>query len=82
MYIINYGYIIDLEINEIVEEVMVFVLCVFKIFIWEDIIEINCYGGILIINCILELIMIYGVCMVELGEYIKCVFLNGCIDLF
>lgn len=79
---INYGYIIDLEFKEVVEEVMVFVLRVLKIFICEDIIEINCYGGILMINRVLEFIMIYGVRMVELGEFIKCVFLNGCIDLF
>ena len=47
----------------------------------EDIIEINCHGGILTINRILELTMTYGARMAEPGEYTKRAFLNGRIDL-
>ncbi|MCG2283234.1 tRNA uridine-5-carboxymethylaminomethyl(34) synthesis GTPase MnmE [Staphylococcus epidermidis] len=78
---INYGHIIDLETNETVEEVMVSVLRAPKTFTREDIIEINCHGGILTINRILELTMTYGARMAEPGEYTKRAFLNGRIDL-
>ncbi|MCO6337964.1 tRNA uridine-5-carboxymethylaminomethyl(34) synthesis GTPase MnmE [Staphylococcus epidermidis] len=78
---INYGHIIDPETNETVEEVMVSVLRAPKTFTREDIIEINCHGGILIINRILELTMTYGARMAEPGEYTKRAFLNGRIDL-
>ena len=56
---INYGHIIDPETNETVEEVMISVLRAPKTFTREDIIEINCHGGILTINRILELTMTY-----------------------
>ena len=56
---INYGHIIDPETDETVEEVMVSVLRAPKTFTREDIIEINCHGGILTINRILELTMTY-----------------------
>lgn len=78
---INYGHIIDPETNETVEEVMVSVLRAPKTFTREDIIEINCHGGILTINRILELSMTYGARMAEPGEYTKRAFLNGRIDL-
>lgn len=78
---INYGHIIDPETNETVEEVMVSVLRAPKTFTREDIIEINCHGGILTINRILELTMTYGARMAEPGEYTKRAFLNGRIDL-
>ena len=78
---INYGHIIDPETNETVEEVMVSVLRTPKTFTREEIIEINCHGGILTINRILELTMTYGARMAEPGEYTKRAFLNGRIDL-
>ncbi|GGI37143.1 MULTISPECIES: tRNA uridine-5-carboxymethylaminomethyl(34) synthesis GTPase MnmE [Staphylococcus] len=78
---INYGHIIDPETNETVEEVMISVLRAPKTFTREDIIEINCHGGILTINRILELTMTYGARMAEPGEYTKRAFLNGRIDL-
>ena len=78
---INYGHIIDPESKEVVEEVMVSVLRAPKTFTREDIIEINCHGGILTINRILELTMTYGARMAEPGEYTKRAFLNGRIDL-
>ena len=78
---INYGHIIDPETNETVEEVMVSVIRAPKTFTREDIIEINCHGGILTINRILELTMTYGARMAEPGEYTKRAFLNGRIDL-
>ncbi len=78
---INYGHIIDPETNEVVEEVMVSVLRAPKTFTREDIVEINCHGGILTINRVLELTMTAGARMAEPGEYTKRAFLNGRIDL-
>lgn len=78
---INYGHIIDPESKEVVEEVMVSVLRAPKTFTREDIIEINCHGGILMINRVLELTMTYGARMAEPGEFTKRAFLNGRIDL-
>lgn len=78
---INYGHIIDPESKEVIEEVMVSVLRAPKTFTREDIIEINCHGGILTINRVLELTMAYGARMAEPGEFTKRAFLNGRIDL-
>lgn len=78
---INYGHIIDPESKGVVEEVMVSVLRAPKTFTREDIIEINCHGGILTINRVLELTMTYGARMAEPGEFTKRAFLNGRIDL-
>ncbi|HDG5453460.1 tRNA uridine-5-carboxymethylaminomethyl(34) synthesis GTPase MnmE [Staphylococcus aureus] len=78
---INYGHIIDPESKEVVEEVMVSVLRAPKTFTREDIIEINCHGGILTINRVLELTMTHGARMADPGEFTKRAFLNGRIDL-
>lgn len=78
---INYGHIVDPDTNEVVEEVMVSVLRAPKTFTREDIVEINCHGGILTINRVLELTMTAGARMAEPGEYTKRAFLNGRIDL-
>ncbi|HFE7791407.1 TPA: tRNA uridine-5-carboxymethylaminomethyl(34) synthesis GTPase MnmE [Staphylococcus aureus] len=78
---INYGHIIDPESKEVIEEVMVSVLRAPKTFTREDIIEINCHGGILTINRVLELTTTYGARMAEPGEFTKRAFLNGRIDL-
>ncbi|MBE5676007.1 tRNA uridine-5-carboxymethylaminomethyl(34) synthesis GTPase MnmE [Staphylococcus sp. SS87] len=78
---INYGHIIDPDTKEVVEEVMVSILRAPKTFTREDIIEINCHGGILTINRVLELTMTHGARMAEPGEFTKRAFLNGRIDL-
>ncbi|MCG3402082.1 tRNA uridine-5-carboxymethylaminomethyl(34) synthesis GTPase MnmE [Staphylococcus massiliensis] len=78
---INYGHIIDPETDEVVEEVMVSVLRAPRTFTREDIVEINCHGGILTINRVLELTMTHGARIAEPGEYTKRAFLNGRIDL-
>lgn len=54
---------------------------VLNIYIREDIIEINCYGGYFVIEKVLEVVLKNGVRIVEIGEFIKRVFLNGRIDL-
>ncbi len=76
---INYGYIMDN--NEIVDEVLVSVMLGPKTYTTEDIIEINCHGGISTTNKVLELLLTNGARLAEPGEFTKRAFLNGRIDL-
>ena len=76
---INYGHII--EDNKIIDEVMVSLMKAPKTFTREDIIEINCHGGIATTNKVLELLLDNGARLAEPGEFTKRAFLNGRIDL-
>jgi len=78
---INYGHIIDPDTGEVVEEVMAAVMRAPKTYTREDIVEINCHGGINTINRILQLTLKHGARMAEPGEFTKRAFLNGRIDL-
>ncbi|HIV81337.1 MAG TPA: tRNA uridine-5-carboxymethylaminomethyl(34) synthesis GTPase MnmE [Candidatus Salinicoccus merdavium] len=78
---INYGHIIDPDTDEVVEEVMAAVMRAPKTYTREDIVEINCHGGINTINRILQLTLKHGARMAEPGEFTKRAFLNGRIDL-
>lgn len=76
---INYGHIVDKE--KIIDEVLVSVMRAPKSFTMEDIVEINCHGGIATTNKILELLLLNGCRLAEPGEFTKRAFLNGRIDL-
>ena len=76
---IHYGFIFDRE--NVIDEVMVSVMRGPRSFTAEDTVEINCHGGILIMNRILELVVKNGARMAEPGEFTKRAFLNGRIDL-
>ncbi len=76
---INYGYIMDN--NEIVDEVLLSVMLAPKTYTTEDIIEINCHGGISTTNKVLELLLTNGARLAEPGEFTKRAFINGRIDL-
>ncbi len=76
---INYGHIIDN--NEIVDEVMLTLMRAPKTFTREDIIEINCHGGVATTNKVLELLLNNGARLAQPGEFTKRAFLNGRIDL-
>ena len=76
---IHYGFIFDRE--NVIDEVMVSVMRGPRSFTAEDTVEINCHGGILIMNRILELVVRNGARMAEPGEFTKRAFLNGRIDL-
>jgi tRNA modification GTPase len=78
---INYGHIIDPATKEEVDEVMVSVMRAPHTYTREDVIEINCHGGLLATNRILQLVLSYGARMAEPGEFTKRAFLNGRIDL-
>lgn len=76
---IHYGHII--ENGEIIDEVLVSLMKAPKTFTKEDIIEINCHGGINTTNKVLELVLSRGARLAEPGEFTKRAFLNGRIDL-
>lgn len=78
---IQYGHIVDPESHEELDEVMVTVMRAPKTYTREDIVEINCHGGIVVTNKVLQLILAAGARMAEPGEFTKRAFLNGRIDL-
>lgn len=76
---IHYGFIYDK--NEVVDEVMVSIMKKPNSFTMEDTVEINCHGGIVVLNRILEIVIKNGARLAEPGEFTKRAFLNGRIDL-
>lgn len=76
---INYGFI--KENDEIIDEVLITVMRAPSTYTTEDIVEINCHGGITSTNKVLEVILQHGARLAEPGEFTKRAFLNGRIDL-
>lgn len=76
---IHYGHIYDG--NAIVDEVMVSVMKAPGTYTGEDTVEINCHGGMFIVNKVLETVLKYGARLAEPGEFSKRSFLNGKMDL-
>ncbi|MFA6349919.1 MAG: tRNA uridine-5-carboxymethylaminomethyl(34) synthesis GTPase MnmE [Candidatus Omnitrophota bacterium] len=91
-YTIHYGWIINVmreegrgkrddRAGEIVDEVLLTVMRAPRSFTKEDIVEINCHGGIVATRRVLELCLENGARLAEPGEFTKRAFLNGRIDL-
>jgi tRNA modification GTPase len=78
---IHYGHIKNPRTEALVDEVMVSVMRAPKTFTYEDVVEINCHGGGVAANQILQLLLHEGARMAEPGEFTKRAFLNGRIDL-
>jgi tRNA modification GTPase len=76
---LHYGFIIDKE--EIIDEVMVAIMRAPATYTREDIVEIDCHGGIVVTRRILEVVLKYGARLADPGEFTKRAFLNGRIDL-
>jgi len=76
---IHYGYI--LEEGKMIDEVLVSVMKGPHSYTAEDVVEINCHGGVLVMKRILELVLKNGARPAEAGEFTKRAFLNGRIDL-
>ena len=76
---IHYGHIVNKK--EIIDEVLVSVMRSPKTYTMEDVVEINCHGGIASTNKVLELLLLNGCRLAERGEFTKRAFLNGRIDL-
>lgn len=76
---IHYGHIKDKE--EVIDEVLVSIMRAPKTFTREDVIEINCHGGVASTNKVLEVLLKNGARLAEPGEFTKRAFLNGRINL-
>ena len=80
-YHIYYGHIVDPSSNEIVDEVLVSIFKAPHSFTGEDMVEINCHGGLYVTSRVLTLCLAYGARQALNGEFTKRAFLNGKIDL-
>lgn len=76
---IHYGYIEEQE--QIIDEVMVAIMKAPSTYTREDVVEIDCHGGIVVTKKILETVLRHGARIAEPGEFTKRAFLNGRIDL-
>ena len=76
---IHYGHIVNE--GKIIDEVLVSVMLSPRTFTTEDVVEINCHGGINTTQKVLELVLANGARLAEPGEFTKRAFLNGRIDL-
>lgn len=78
---VNYGKIVDPDSRSIIDEVLLLKMCRPNTFTREDVVEIHCHGGIVVINRVLDTLFRLGVRPAEPGEFTKRAFLNGRIDL-
>lgn len=76
---VHYGAVFDGE--EMIDEVLLLVMRAPKTYTREDVIEIDCHGGVLVMKRLLETVLKYGARPAEPGEFTKRAFLNGRIDL-
>lgn len=76
---VHYGNIVDN--GKIIDEVLLIVMKAPNTYTKEDVVEIDCHGGVLVTNKILELVLKNGARCAEPGEFTKRAFLNGRIDL-
>lgn len=78
---LHYGHILDPESQEVVDEVMVSVMRAPRTYTREDVVEINCHGGVVSLQRTLDLVLAAGARLAEPGEFTQRAFLNGRIDL-
>ena len=76
---IHYGYIYDQD--ELVDEVLVMIMKKPHTYTGEDVVEIDCHGGIFSVKKILDTVLKYGAEPAGPGEFTKRAFLNGRLDL-
>ena len=76
---IHYGYIYDGD--RLIDEVLVLIMRAPRSYTTEDMVEIDCHGGVVVMKKILETLIKYGARPAEPGEFTKRAFLNGRIDL-
>lgn len=78
---INFGKIIDPDNGEIIDEVLLSKMSQPNTFTKEDVIEINCHGGIIVLKNLLNLVVKEGARLAGPGEFTQRAFLNGRMDL-
>ena len=85
---LHYGFVIENEEENkshwkdyVIDEVMAAVMKAPKSFTGEDTVEIQCHGGVFVMQKILMSVLSAGARLAEPGEFTKRAFLNGRIDL-
>lgn len=78
---IHYGWIVDREKDQTLDEVLVMLMRGPHSYTGEDTVEIDCHGGVLAVKRVLEAVLRAGARIAEPGEFTKRAFLNGRIDL-
>ncbi|MDO4943263.1 MAG: tRNA uridine-5-carboxymethylaminomethyl(34) synthesis GTPase MnmE [Lachnospiraceae bacterium] len=78
-YTAHYGYIYDGERK--IDECICLVMRAPNTYTKEDVVEINCHGGVIVMTKVLETVLKHGARPAEPGEFTKRAFLNGRIDL-
>jgi tRNA modification GTPase len=78
---VSYGEIVDSETNEVVDEVLLTVFAAPKSYTAENLVEISCHGGQLVLTRVLEQALKCGARLAEPGEFTLRAFINGRIDL-
>ncbi len=79
--LLQYGYVIDPAGNRVVDEVLLSVMRSPHSYTRENVVEINCHGGIIAVKKVLELVLAQGARLAEPGEFTKRAFLNERISL-
>lgn len=80
-YTMRYGTIVDLDNKEIIDDVILSYMKGPRSYTGENVIEVNCHGGVVATNRVLNQIVKAGARVAEPGEFTKRAFLNGRIDL-
>lgn len=78
---IHYGHVCEPQVGEPVDEVLVAVMRGPRTYTREDVVEINCHGGMTPLNRVLEILIAQGARMAEPGEFTRRAFMSGRIDL-
>ena len=78
---VHYGYIIDPDSGDKMEEVLVTIMRAPRSFTTEDVVEISSHGGVVSVRRLMELLLQQQIRIAEPGEFTKRAFLNGRIDL-
>lgn len=78
---ITYGKIINPKNDEMIDEVLLMLMLAPRTYTCEDVVEINCHGGMHVASKVLEIVLNNGARLAEPGEFTKRAFLNGRIDL-
>ena len=80
-YTMKYGNVIDVDNKEIIDDVILSYMKSPKSYTGENVVEVNCHGGVVSTNSVLNQIIRAGARLAEPGEFTKRAFLNGRIDL-
>lgn len=80
-YRLVYGHVVDPETNEVIDEVLLGLMRGPHSFTREDVVELNCHGGVAPLRKTLETVLRHGARLAEPGEFSRRAFLNGRIDL-